>query len=202
MRCAEPWQQGQSGRFEQRQQSPRSQEVAGRDESEAGRPFVMLMLYPKTLGRNREVSRSGQRGWGDKPPSRPRAWDGCLWKSILAQPREWNRAAYDVITKKVRRHPRRDQQTPEPREMLVSWGAMAYTAGVCAVSGSSGLSMGFSRQEHWSGLPWPPPRDLPHPGIEPASPVSPASAGGFSTADPPGQPVPVLHLHKNELPVG
>ena len=83
-----------------------------------------------------------------------------------------------------------------------SWGAMAYTAGVCAVSGSSGLSMGFSRQEHWSGLPWPPPGDLPHPGIEPASPVSPASAGGFSTADPPGQPVPVLHLHKNELPVG
>ena len=36
------------------------------------------------------------------------------------------------------------------------------------------LSMGFSRQEYWSGLPCPPPGDLPHPGIEPASPVSPA----------------------------
>ena len=33
------------------------------------------------------------------------------------------------------------------------------------------LSMGFSRQEYWNGLPFPPPRDLPHPGIEPASPV-------------------------------
>ena len=38
------------------------------------------------------------------------------------------------------------------------------------------LSMGFSRQEYWSGLPFPPPEDLPDPGIEPASP---ALAGGF-----------------------
>jgi len=45
------------------------------------------------------------------------------------------------------------------------------------------LSMGFSRQEYWSGLPFPP-GDLPNPGIEPASPVSPA--GGFFTAEPPG----------------
>ena len=34
--------------------------------------------------------------------------------------------------------------------------------------------MGFSRQEYWSGLPFPPPGDLPHSGIELASPVSPA----------------------------
>ena len=33
--------------------------------------------------------------------------------------------------------------------------------------------MGFSRQEYWSGLPFPPPGDLPDSGIEPASPVSP-----------------------------
>ena len=39
------------------------------------------------------------------------------------------------------------------------------------------LSMGFSRQEHWSGLPCPPPRDLPDPGIEPESLMSPALAG-------------------------
>ena len=36
------------------------------------------------------------------------------------------------------------------------------------------LSMGFSRQEYWSGLPCPPPGDLPHPGIFPMSPASPA----------------------------
>ena len=36
------------------------------------------------------------------------------------------------------------------------------------------LSMGFSRQGYWSGLPFPPPGDLPHPGIEPVSPEAPA----------------------------
>ena len=36
------------------------------------------------------------------------------------------------------------------------------------------LSMGFSRQEYWSGLPFPPPGDLPNPGIKPIPPVSPA----------------------------
>lgn len=59
MTCAEPWQRGQSGRFGQRQQSPRSQEGAGRDESEAGRPFVVLMFYPEALGRDREVPGGG-----------------------------------------------------------------------------------------------------------------------------------------------
>ena len=39
------------------------------------------------------------------------------------------------------------------------------------------LSMGFSRQEHWSGLPCPPPGDLPNPGTEPTSPEVPALAG-------------------------
>ena len=41
--------------------------------------------------------------------------------------------------------------------------------------------MGFSRQEYWSRLPFPPPGDLPDPGIEPASLMSPALAGGFLT---------------------
>ena len=41
--------------------------------------------------------------------------------------------------------------------------------------------MGFPRQEDWSGLPFPPPGDLPNPGIEPASLASPALVGGFFT---------------------
>ena len=44
------------------------------------------------------------------------------------------------------------------------------------------LSMGFSRQGYWSGLPHPPPGDLPNPGIEPESVMSPALAGGFLNA--------------------
>ena len=44
------------------------------------------------------------------------------------------------------------------------------------------LSMEFSRQEYWSGLPLPTPGDLPDPGIKPASPVSPAlQADSFPT---------------------
>ena len=47
----------------------------------------------------------------------------------------------------------------------------------CSPPGS--LSMGSSRQEYWSGLPCPPPGDLPDPGIELTSLMSPALAGGF-----------------------
>ena len=45
--------------------------------------------------------------------------------------------------------------------------------------------MEFSRQEYWSGWPFPPPGDLPRPGIEPASP---ALAVGFFTTVSPGKP--------------
>ena len=43
------------------------------------------------------------------------------------------------------------------------------------------LSIGFSRQEYWGGLPRPPPGDLPHPGIKPVSLMSPELAGVFFT---------------------
>ena len=46
------------------------------------------------------------------------------------------------------------------------------------------LSVGFSKQECWSGLPFPPPGDLPHPGIEPTPPVASALAEGFVTTEP------------------
>ena len=51
------------------------------------------------------------------------------------------------------------------------------------VAHDSPLSMGFFRQEYWSGLPCPPPEDLPNPGIEPASLTSPALAGMFFTTN-------------------
>ena len=51
------------------------------------------------------------------------------------------------------------------------------------------LSVGFPRQEYWSGLPLPSPGGLPDSGIEPASP---ALAGRFCTSEPPGKPL--LHF--------
>ena len=54
------------------------------------------------------------------------------------------------------------------------------------VACQSPLSMGFSRDEYWSGLSFPPPRDLPDPGVEPESLASPALAGRL----------PLCHLTK------
>ena len=50
------------------------------------------------------------------------------------------------------------------------------------------LSMGFSRQEYWDGLTFPPPGDLPQPGIEMSSPVFPLLASRFFTTEPLGNP--------------
>ena len=58
------------------------------------------------------------------------------------------------------------------------------------IASQAPLSMGFSRQEYWSGLPCPPPGDLPDSGIEPASP---ALASRFFTAEPPGKPCLFTH---------
>ena len=49
------------------------------------------------------------------------------------------------------------------------------------------LSIGFSRQEYWSGYPFPFPGDHPNPGSEPMSFVSTALAGGFFTTEQPGK---------------
>ena len=50
------------------------------------------------------------------------------------------------------------------------------------------LSMEFSRQEYWSGLPFPTPRDLPNPGIKLVSPVFPALQVDSLPVEPSGKP--------------
>ena len=60
------------------------------------------------------------------------------------------------------------------------------------------LSMGFSRQEYWSGLPFPTPGDLPNPGMEP---MSPALAGGLFIAETIVKPLShELDSLKNKIP--
>ena len=58
------------------------------------------------------------------------------------------------------------------------------------------LSMGFPRQEYWSGLPFPSPGDLSDPGIKS---MSPALAGRFFTTEPPGKPHSINWLSGNKL---
>ena len=57
------------------------------------------------------------------------------------------------------------------------------------VAYQAALSMGFSRQEYWSGLAFPSPGELPNPGIEPGSPTLQADA---LPSEPPGKPIRVL----------
>ena len=52
-------------------------------------------------------------------------------------------------------------------------------ATIWTVASQAPLSMGFSRQEYWSGLPCPPPGDLPDPGMKPTSLMSPTLADGL-----------------------
>ena len=68
------------------------------------------------------------------------------------------------------------------------------------VAHRAALSMGFSRQEYWSGLPFPLPGDLPGLGTEASCLMTPALAGRFFTTEPPGKPlVPVSLFIKGSL---
>ena len=58
------------------------------------------------------------------------------------------------------------------------------------------LSMEFSRQEYWNGFPCPSPGDLPNPGIEPMSPVSPALVGRFFTTISTWEAPVYVYTHK------
>ena len=60
------------------------------------------------------------------------------------------------------------------------------------------LSMGSSWQEHWNGLPYTHPGDLPDPGIEPRSLMSPALAGGFFTTRA-TEETPIIHAYTINL---
>ena len=68
-------------------------------------------------------------------------------------------------------------------------------AQLCPNHGVGSSVMKLSRQEYWSGLPFPTPEDLSDPGIKPASPVSPALADGFFTTAPPGN----CHTQKSAI---
>ena len=63
--------------------------------------------------------------------------------------------------------------------MLSSFSCVQLCVTLWTVACQAPLSMDFFRQEYWSGLPCPPPGDLPNTGIKPTSLKSPALAGGF-----------------------
>ena len=69
---------------------------------------------------------------------------------------------------------------------VLSRSVMSYSATPWTVAHQAPLSVGFPRQEYWSGLPCPPPGNLPHPGIERGSPALQADS---LPAELPGKPI-------------
>ena len=63
--------------------------------------------------------------------------------------------------------------------MVSCYSCVQLFVNLWTVAHQAPLSMGFSKQEYWSGFPCLPPRDLPDPGIKPESLMSPALVGGF-----------------------
>ena len=89
--------------------------------------------------------------------------------------------AYVCVCARVRAHALRSLQ-------------LHLTVRLWTVARQAPQSIEFSRQEHWSGLPFPLPGDLPHSGMEPGSPVSPALQADSLPSEPPGKPHHCLSL--------
>ena len=82
-----------------------------------------------------------------------------------------------------------------PFHVYVSCSVVSDSATSLTVAHQAPLSVGFSRQEYWSGLPFPVPGDLPDPGIEPGSPALQADA---LPCEPPG-PIQKFLLDAKEV---
>ena len=103
------------------------------------------------------------------------AKSGTQWKRLSTHPRQvrlWQKLSEFCFTDNKRGVEDFPHVYAHVRVCLVSCSATRWT-----VAHQAALSVGFSRQDYWGGFPFPSPGDLPHPGIEPASPVPPALAG-------------------------
>ena len=93
--------------------------------------------------------------------------------------------SYDSEIKKKNPH----KQRCETRVCVCLLSCVQLFAKPWTVACQASLSKEFSRQEYWSGLPFPSPGDLPDSVIKLVSPVSIALAGRLSTTEPPGKPM-------------
>ena len=91
--------------------------------------------------------------------------------------------------------------------MLSRFSRVRLFATLWAVASQAPLSMGFSRQEYWSGLPYPPPGNFPYSGTEPVSLMCPALQAGSLSSEPSGKPlelpnnpaIPLMGVHPEEI---
>ena len=113
---------------------------------------------------------------------RDRTWVPCIscfGRQVLYHWATWG-ALYTFIIMQIK--------SESSTYLLLSYfSCVRFFATLWTVACQVPLSLGFSRQEYWSGLPFPSPGDLPNPGIEPGSPTLQADA---LTSEPPGKPHP------------
>ena len=100
------------------------------------------------------------------------------WKSRKSA---WVRRDFPGLTGRVTALEVLPHQQYSPTCCMLSHSVVSDSATPWTVAHQAHLSMGFSRQEQWSGWLFPPSGDLPDPGIEPESLTFPALAGGFFT---------------------
>ena len=116
--------------------------------------------------RRRGPSRTGKRGGRGKPsPGVGGRRDGVHVRPGDTRPSQRHFSQQFIV----------DYPRASPGES-VSCSAVSDSVTPWTVACQAPLSRGFSRQEHWSGLPCPPPRDLPDPRTEPGSPASQADS--------------------------
>ena len=94
---------------------------------------------------------------------------------------------FDCLNREVVQHLMGTDQRLSVRVCVQSLSCLRLFVVAWTVAHKAPLSMGFSRQEYWNGLPFPPPGELPDPGIEPAPLGSPALQADSLPVAPPGK---------------
>ena len=120
----------------------------------------------------------------------------CIWQVTAPPPLSLRSQSILVLMSYLKKPPFGDEKTSlisslcscqEARlkvkvNVLVAQSCLTLCDLMNCIARQAPLSMGFSRQEHWSGLPAPSPGDLPNPGIEPKSPTLQADSLLFTQA--------------------
>ena len=114
------------------------------------------------------------------------------WKSRKSA---WVRRDFPGLTGRVTALEVLPHQQYSPTCCMLSHSVVSDSATPWTVAHQAHLSMGFSRQEQWSGWLFPPSGDLPDPGIEPESLMSSHWQVGSSPRVPPGKPI-FTHMNK------